>query len=209
MTEPENNNPRPTTPEWSAPSKPTEVPTVPPWPPAGSAAPAAKSKGLSRTWWIVLGVGLGCLTPLLLGVLFFAGVMFWKSSAHIRNVRNTQEFTFRHMQPPGLSRETPDSPYAAHVRTWQHGNRGAPADGDLGKFRKQLDEWVFAENGERVQRDLGEVTSFAASTEFASEGTSGVSVVTLGGAGSRKVRLYVSFSQEVGGAWEFKLNMYR
>jgi hypothetical protein len=68
---------------------------------------------------------------------------------------------------------------------------------------------VFDENGERAQQDVGEVTSFAAETEFSSEGTSGVSVVTLSGERGKKVRLYVSFEQEVGGEWTFKLDMYR
>jgi hypothetical protein len=51
--------------------------------------------------------------------------------------------------------------------------------------------------------------SYAAETEFAAEGTSGVSIVTLVGESGKKVRLYVSFDEKVDGEWEFRLDMYR
>jgi hypothetical protein len=201
MSESGNDNPRPETVEGGAPPEP---PTVPPWQPPVHDAPPAPAAHRGRTRWVALAVGLGCLTPIILGLVFFAAAkLFWSHRAELHGGRHDRPvFSLRLGEPN-------QSPYAAHVKAWRHTARGAPADRDLRAFEKQLDGWAFEKNGERAQRDVGDVVSYAAETEFASDGTSGVSIVTLGGESGKKVRLYVSFDQEVNGAWEFKLDMYR
>ena len=186
MTEPGNDSPRAETAPSGAPAEP---PTVGPaaWQPPVHEAPPAGSGRRWRTGWVILGVGLGCLTPIVLALLFWG----------------TAELFFAHRLA------LHGSSYAAHVRAWQHAARGAPANGDLRAFQKQLDNWVFEQNGRRVQADAGHVVSYAAETEFAAEGTSGVSIVTLVGESGKKVRLYVSFDEKVDGEWEFRLDMYR